>query len=109
MKPVYFYIICAVVAHPNKGTITKLRVKTGVHSICLLGNPINGAILTKAFSFPQAFSHLLEIWSSQFSFQSNLAPSNSSHSLFSTSYLPIFPVIFSLLLISKRHLPGLFF
>ena len=31
MKPVYFPIICAVVAHPNKGTITKSRIKTGVH------------------------------------------------------------------------------
>ena len=31
MKPVYFPIICAAVAHLNKGTITKLKIKTGVH------------------------------------------------------------------------------
>ena len=31
MKPVYFPIICVDVAHPNKGTMTKLRIKTGVH------------------------------------------------------------------------------
>ena len=109
MKPVYFSIICAAVAHPNKGKITKLRIKTGVISIRLLDNAINGAILAKAFSSPQAFLHLLEIWSSQFSFQSNLAPSNSSHSQFSTSYSPILTVIFSLLLISKWHLSELFF
>ena len=51
MKLVYFPIICAAVAHPNKGTITKLKIKKGVFSIRLLDNPINGAILAKAFSF----------------------------------------------------------
>ena len=54
MKPVYFPIVCAAVAHQNKGTITKLRIKKGVISIRLLDNPINDAILTKAFSFSRA-------------------------------------------------------
>ena len=31
MKPVYFPIICGAVAHPNKGTITELRILKGVH------------------------------------------------------------------------------
>ena len=40
---------------------------------------------------------------SKFTFQSNLTPSNFSHSLFWISYLPILTVISSLLLISKWH------
>ena len=31
MKPVYFRIVCAAVAYPNKEAITKLRIKKGVH------------------------------------------------------------------------------
>ena len=53
-------------------------------SICLLDNPMNGAILAKAFSFPLAFSHTSEMWSSKFSLRSGLTPSNFSHLLFSS-------------------------
>ena len=70
-------------------------------SILLLDNPINGAIPTKAFSFPRAFLHISETWSSKFSFQFSLTPSNLSNSLFSMPYLPILTVTFSLLLVSK--------
>ena len=31
MEPICFPIICAAVAHPFQGTITKLRIKKGVH------------------------------------------------------------------------------
>ena len=31
MELVYFLIICAALAHPNEGTITKLRIKKGVY------------------------------------------------------------------------------
>ena len=61
MKPVYFPFICAAMAHLNKGKITKLRIKKTSISISLLDNPINGAILTKAYSFPRAFLHISEI------------------------------------------------
>ena len=31
MELVYFLIICAALAHPNEGTITKLRIKKDVY------------------------------------------------------------------------------
>ena len=71
MKPACFPIVYAAVAHSNKVTIAKLRIKKVFISIRLLDNPINDAILTKAFSFPRAFLHISEIWSFKFSFQSN--------------------------------------
>ena len=83
MKPVDFSIIYAVVAHPNKETIIKLRIKMAFISIHLLDNPI--------ILFPRAFLHILKKWSLKLSFQSNLTPSNFSHSYdfsynFSISY-----------------------
>ena len=47
--------------------------------IPLSDNPINGVILTKAFSISLAFLHTLEIWSSKFSFQSGLKCQVISH------------------------------
>ena len=47
--------------------------------IPLSDNPINGIILTKAFSISLAFLHTLEIWSSKFSFQSGLKCQVISH------------------------------
>ena len=43
-----------------------------------MDNPMNGAILAKAFSFPPAFLHTSEISSSKFYFQSGLTPTNFS-------------------------------
>ena len=68
---------------------------------------MNGTNLCKVYSFPLAFLHTLEIWSSKFSFQSSLTPSNFLHILFPISYLPKWADTFSLLLISKWHLSGL--
>ena len=31
MKPIYFPVICGVVAHPNQDTITKLIIKKDFH------------------------------------------------------------------------------
>ena len=78
-------------------------------SIRLLDNPMNGAIVAKAFSFTLAFLHTSEIWSSKFSFQSSLTPNNFSHLLFSVSYSPTWTITFSLPLISKWHLSVLLF
>ena len=37
MKPVHFFIICAAVAHPNEGTITKLTIKKDVFGYTFFG------------------------------------------------------------------------
>ena len=52
--------------HPNEGTITKLGIKKVFISLGLMYNPMNGAILAKAFSFLQAFLDTSEISSSKF-------------------------------------------
>ena len=46
MKPVNFSIIHAAVAHPNKETITKLKIKNGVFNIHLLDNLISTSFFT---------------------------------------------------------------
>ena len=51
MKPVNFSIIHAAVAHPNKETITKLRIKNGVFSIHLLNNLLDNLISTSLFTY----------------------------------------------------------
>ena len=46
MKPVNFSSIHAAVAHPNKETITKLRIKNGVFSMHLLDNLISTSLFS---------------------------------------------------------------
>ena len=46
MKPVNFFFFYAAVAHPNKETITKLKIKNGVFNIHLLDNLISTSFFT---------------------------------------------------------------
>ena len=54
MKPVYYTIIYATVAHPIKGKTTK-SIKKAFISMRLLDNHIDGATLLKHLVFDQLF------------------------------------------------------